>query len=338
MIPSQKRALKKLLSQPQHIVIVTHWSPDGDAIGSSLGLYNYLKKKKQKATVITPNDYPQFLHWMPGNASILDFTKEEEKARKVIAKATLIFCLDFNDLSRINNLGEILRASKAPKVMIDHHPQPTDFATYQLHRVEASSTAELVYDFIDLMGDAKLVDKNIGRCLYSGIVTDTGSFRFPSTSAHTHRIVAKLLDAGVEPSPIHQAIYDDNTEDRLRLLGYTLSEKLKVNLDLHTAWITLSAKEHERFHYRKGDTEGVVNYCLSIRGIRFAAFFAERDGSVKCSFRSKGSFDVNAFARAHFNGGGHRNAAGGGSKESLAQTEKKFESLLPQYRSLLEKP
>lgn len=306
-------------------------------MGSSLGLYNYLLKKKHKVDVITPNDYPGFLHWMKGHKQVTDFQKQPVKAGNLIQKATLFFCLDFNDLGRIAGLGTLISASAAPKVLIDHHPQPTDFAQFALHTVSASSTCELIYNFIELMGDQKLVDKEIANCLYAGIMTDTGSFRFPSTSARTHRIVAALIEAGATNAFVHQSVYDDSTEDRLRLLGYSLGEKLRVLPELHTAYITLSESEMQRFHYRKGDTEGLVNYCLSIRGIRFAAFFAERDGMIKTSFRSKGSFDVNAFARAHFSGGGHRNAAGGSSPLSLADTEKKFTALLPRYKKELAK-
>lgn len=336
MNASEKTALKRLLATPQQIVIVTHWSPDGDAIGSSLGLWHYLRKKGHKVNVITPNDYPEFLHWLPGNKQVTDAQQEPAKAAKLISKATLVFCLDFNDLKRINVLGKLLAESQAPKVLIDHHPQPDNFARFNLHKVSASSTAELIYEFMELMGDAKLVDKHIGNCLYVGIMTDTGSFRFPATSARTHAVVQRLIEAGAENSRNHNRIYDDNTENRIRLLGYALSEKLVVLPELHTAFFTLSHEEHERFGYQKGDTEGLVNYGLTMRGIVFSVFFAERDGLIKCSFRSKGKFDVNQFARANFNGGGHTNAAGGASMLSLADTVKKFTKLLPDYLAQLQ--
>ncbi|TND05860.1 MAG: phosphoesterase RecJ domain-containing protein [Bacteroidetes bacterium] len=338
MHSSQKLKLRKLLAKPQQIVIVTHWSPDGDAMGSSLGLYNYLLKKKHSVNVITPNDYPDFLHWMKGHKQVTDHLRKPAKAAALVRKATLIFCLDFNNLERIAELGMLVSANAAPKVLIDHHPQPSDFAQFSLHKTTASSTCELIFDFIEQMGDKKHIDKDIANCLYAGIMTDTGSFRFPSTSAKTHRIVASLIEAGATNAFVHQAIYDDSTEDRLRLLGFSLSEKLRVLPEFQTAYITLSEQEQSRFNYRKGDTEGLVNYCLAIRGIRFAAFFAERDGTVKTSFRSKGSFDVNAFARANFRGGGHRNAAGGSSDLSLEEAEKKFTGLLPRYKKELKKP
>jgi phosphoesterase RecJ-like protein len=234
-------------------------------------------------------------------------------------------------------LGEIIEKLPVPKVLIDHHPNPSDFADYVLHKVEASSTAELIYEFIAEMKGVKLIDKNIANCLYAGIMTDTGSFRFPSTSVKTHLVIAALMKAGAENSLNHNRIYDDNSESRLRLLGYALSEKLEVMPEFHTAFFTLNDAELTRFNYQKGDTEGLVNYALTMRGIVFAAFFSERDGKVKCSFRSKGNFDVNQFARAGFNGGGHKNAAGGMLELPLAEVVKKFKSMLPANSAQLKK-
>lgn len=335
MNAKQVTELQELLSEPKNIVIVTHWSPDGDAMGSSLGLYNYLIKKKHKVTVITPNAYPSFLHWLPGNKKVIDFTDKPKPAKSAVAKAKLIFCLDFNSLKRIDALGEEVAKSKASKCIIDHHLQPEDFAHYMLHDVKACSTCELVFEFIELMGDKKLINKDIANSLYTGIMTDTGSFRFPSTQAKTHRIVADLIDAGAENAAIHDRIYDDNTEDKLRLLGYSLSTKLTVLKDYSTAFFQLRDDELKRFNYKKGDTEGLVNYALSIEGIRFAAFFVERDGMIKTSFRSKGDFNVNLFARKHFNGGGHANAAGGASDLSLDESIIKFIEVLANYKKEL---
>jgi phosphoesterase RecJ-like protein len=332
---TQIKEIKTLLSEPKKIVIVTHWSPDGDAMGSSLGLYNYLIKKKHTVTVITPNDYPSFLSWLPGNKKVIDFSAKAKPAKVAVAKANIIFCLDFNSLKRINDLGLEVAKSKAVKCIIDHHLQPEDFADYMLHNVKSSSTCELIYDFIELMGDKKALNKDIANCLYTGIMTDTGSFRFPSTSSKTHRVVAELMEAGAENSSIHNRIYDDNTEDKLRLLGFCLAEKLTVVKECKTAFFNLRADELRRFNYKKGDTEGLVNYALSIEGICFAAFFVERDGEIKTSFRSKGDFNVNLFARKHFNGGGHANAAGGMSDLTLDETIIKFVSLLGGYKKEL---
>lgn len=335
MNSNQVKEVKSLLSKPKHIVIITHWSPDGDAMGSSLGLYNYLIQKNHKVTVITPNDYPSFLNWLPANKTVIDFAAKPKLAKTAVAKADIIFCLDFNSLKRIDKLGDEVAKSTAKKFIIDHHLQPDDFADYMLHDIGACSTCELIYDFIELMGDKKMINKDIANCLYTGIMTDTGSFRFPSTTSKTHRIIAELIDAGAENSEIHNRIYDDNTEGKLRLLGFCLAEKLTVLKEYSTAFFSLRSDELKRFNYKKGDTEGIVNYALSIDGIRFAAFFVERDGEVKTSFRSKGNFNVNLFARAHFNGGGHANAAGGSSDLTLDETVIQFVSLLPENKKQL---
>ncbi len=335
MNAKQIKEAKALLSKPKNIVIITHWSPDGDAMGSSLGLYNYLIQLDHKVNVITPNDYPSFLFWLPGNKKVTDFSKNTKSGKSLLAKADIIFCLDFNSLKRIDMVGNEVAKSSAVKFMIDHHQQPDDFADYMLHNVQACSTCELVFEFMQLMGHKKLMNKDIGNCLYTGIMTDTGSFRFPSTTAKTHYIVASLIEAGAENAEIHNRIYDGNSEGKLKLLGFSLSEKLVVLKEFKTAFFHLTESELLKYNYQKGDTEGVVNYALSIEGIRFAAFLVERDGIVKISFRSRGSFDVNMFARKHFSGGGHKNAAGGMSALGLKKTIQMFETLLPEYKTQL---
>ena len=335
MQKSTAAEFKKALSKATNISIVTHWSPDGDAMGSSLGLYHYLKAKGKNVKVIVPNDYPQFLYWLPGNASVLNHQKNRKKVDDFVMKSDIVFTLDFNSFKRIEELGKVVEKSPAIKILIDHHQQPEQYASLYYHDVNACSTCELVYEFIALMKDTKLVDKKIATCLYTGILTDTGSFRFPSTTAKTHKIVAELIDKGANNSDIYNAIHDDNTVGRLKLLGYCLSEKMVVMEDIKTAYITLSEKEQDEFFYQKGDTEGVVNYPLSIKGIKFSAFFAERDGIIKTSFRSKGKFDVNLFARKHFSGGGHKNAAGGKSDDAMAKTIENFLKVLPLYKKEL---
>jgi len=333
--PTEIKKVQALLSKPKNIVIVTHWSPDGDAMGSSLSLYNYLLKKKHKVTVITPNDYPSFLFWMKGNDKVVNFLTHQKEAKQAVSKANLIFCLDFNSLKRIEKLGDEIKKSKALKMMIDHHQQPDGFADFMLHDVNSCSTCQLIYDFICLMGDQKLIDKHIAACIYTGIMTDTGSFRFRSTTAKTHRVVAELLEAGADNAFIHERIYDDNSEDKLRLLGFCLNEKLTVIQEFKTAFFTLTESEQKRFNYKKGDTEGLVNYALSIDGIKLAGFFVERDESIKISLRSKGDFDVNEFCRKYFNGGGHKNAAGGNSDLSLDELISQFVQLLAQHKKQL---
>ena len=335
MTATEIKKVKALLSKPKNIVIVTHWSPDGDAMGSSLGLYNYLLLKKHKVQVVTPNDYPDFLNWLPGNKKVINFSADAKAATLKVAKADFIFCLDFNSLKRIDLLGQEVAKSDVPKMIIDHHLQPEDFADFLLHDVKASSTCELIYDFIELLGDKKKITKEVADCLYTGIMTDTGSFRYPSTTARTHTVVAELIKAGAENGAIHRLVYDNNTENRLKLLGYCLSEKLNVIEEYSAAYFYLDQHDLEKFNYKKGDTEGIVNCPLSIKSVQFSAFFVERDGIIKISFRSKGKFDVNKFARDHFNGGGHANAAGGMSNLSIKETIAKFIEVLPAYHKQL---
>lgn len=318
------KSFQNLLKKSSKIVIVTHFSPDGDAMGSSLGLHLFLKKLGKKTQVIVPNAYPDFLHWLPDNNKVLIYDKNKLKAEKQLAQADLIFTLDFNSYKRLEGLGDALANSSATKVLIDHHQQPDDYASYYFYDTKACSTCELVYDFIVGLNHKKLIDKKIAACLYTGLMTDTGSFRFPSVNAHTHEILAGLLETGLVPADVHSAVYDSYSYDRLKLLGYALSEKLKVIDGYPVAYFTLTEKELNRFNYQKGDTEGLVNYPFSIKGIKVCALLNETDSYIKMSFRSKGKIDMNKFARSFFNGGGHINAAGGKSSESLTGTEEKF--------------
>lgn len=321
---------KTLLKKTKNVVIVTHWSPDGDAIGSSLGLYHYFKRLNKSVNVVVPNAYPDFLKWMPGNKMVLNFQEQEKKVTKLLNSADIIFTLDFNSYSRLEKLGEVLKETSAPKVLIDHHQQPDSYASYYFHDVKACSTCELVFDFIVGLGDKKRIDKKIAACLYTGLMTDTGSFRYPSVTSNTHLIISELLKTGIVPSDIHSAVYDSYSLDRLKLLGYALSEKMKVIEGFPVAYFTLSEKELSKFNYQKGDIEGLVNYPFSIKGIKVCALFNESDDYVKISFRSKGKIDVNTFARKYFKGGGHINAAGGRSQDSIDVTEKKFIELVKQ--------
>jgi phosphoesterase RecJ-like protein len=328
--------IKQLLASPKKIVIVPHKNPDGDAIGSSLGLYHYLIQNKHNATVITPNDYPNFLKWIPGENSILKHDLQTQDCETLIANADIIFTLDFNAFHRTGNMEPVLAESKAIKVLIDHHQEPDNYAKYIYSDVLMSSTCEMVYHFINMLGMVDNIDATIATCLYVGIMTDTGSFRFKCTTSTTHRIIADLIERGADNAQIHNNIYDTNSYERLQLLGCALSN-LKVIPELRTAYITLSQDELQKFNYKKGDTEGVVNYGLSLDNIIFAAIFIEdkNEGIIKISLRSKGDFSVNAFSRDHFNGGGHINAAGGRSNESLNDTIEKFISILPSYKKAL---
>ncbi len=327
--------LKQDLSEPKNIVITTHKNPDGDAMGSSLGLYNYLTLLRHKVTVITPNEYPSFLNWLSGNNKVVVFENKRKKSEELVASADIIFCLDFNSLKRIEELGDLVRDSKAFKIVIDHHQEPEKFADILYSKPHESSTCQMVFDFIELLGDKNKINSSIANCLYTGIMTDTGSFRFPSTTSKTHHTIAELIEAGAENAAIYDYVNDNNTESKLRLLGYCLSEKLKIFEEYDTAFFALSKEELARFNYRNGDTEGVVNFALSISGIKFAAFFSEKEDRIRISFRSKGNFQVNEFSKKHFSGGGHHNAAGGMSEVSLDETISNFISLLPQYKDLI---
>jgi phosphoesterase RecJ-like protein len=328
--------IKQLLESPKQIVIVPHKNPDGDAMGSTLGLYHYLKKANHLVTVITPNDYPDFLKWIPGDSTVLKHDLQTKESNSLIEKADVIFTLDFNALHRTGNMESVLTESKAIKIMIDHHQAPDDYATYVFSDVTMSSTCEMVYHFIDMLGDANNIDSNIATCLYLGIMTDTGSFRFSSTSSQTHHVVANLIEKGANNSQIHNNVYDSNTPEKLQLLGCALSN-LKIIPEYRTAYITLTQEELNRYNYRKGDTEGVVNYGLSLNNIVLAAIFIEdkQEGIIKISLRSKGQFSVNELSRSHFEGGGHTNAAGGKSYSSLKDTVEKFISILPVYNKAL---
>ncbi|TNJ46128.1 bifunctional oligoribonuclease/PAP phosphatase NrnA [Tamlana fucoidanivorans] len=329
-------SIKKLLSTPKNIVIVAHKNPDGDAIGSTLGLQHYLLKKQHQVQIIVPNDYPSFLKWVPGNQRILVYDYQTKSCNTLIQEADIIFTLDFNAFHRAGNMEHALQQSTALKIMIDHHQAPDDYAAYTYSDVSMSSTCEMVYHFINLLGDDNLVDVDIATCLYLGIMTDTGSFRFPCTTSTTHQVVAHLIERGANNAFIHNSVYDTNSYERLQLLGCALSN-LKVIPEARTAYITLSQEELNRFNYKKGDTEGMVNYGLSLEGIVLAAIFIEdqQEGIIKISLRSKGDFSVNDMSRMHFNGGGHTNAAGGRSELPLKETVEKFISILPSYNKAL---
>lgn len=305
-------------------------------MGSSLGLYAYLIQKGHHVKVITPTDYPYFLHWLPNNSDVIIYTQEQQKADELVANAALIFCLDFNALGRINELGEVIRSASGYKLMIDHHLDPEDFDDYRHWNINACAAAQLVYDFIiNELEDGAYMTKDIATCLYTGIMTDSGSFRFPSATSAVYRIAANLIDAGAEHWRIHQLVYDNATENRLRFLGHCISNKLEVIKELNTAIITVTAAELNEYDIVTGDTEGIVNYALSVNGIRLAAFIIERKDKVKLSLRSTGDFPANEICRKYFNGGGHKNAAGGVSEKNLTDTVDYFKSILPEYKTQL---
>jgi len=335
----EKLALfNEFLSSPKQIVITTHQNPDADALGSSLGLSAYLKKKDHFTTVITPTDYPDFLRWMSGESEVINFENEQHTlAKELIANADMIFCLDFSALNRIKGMEEFVKQSSAKKVLIDHHQQPEKFADFVFWNDRAAATCELIYELIEKLGDNNLIDIPTAECLYAGLVTDTGSFRFDSTSEEVHRIAGELISIGIHPNSIHRKIFDSNTIDRLKFLGFVLGEKLTYLPEYNVVYMAISKEELSRFSSKNGDTEGVVNYGLSIKGVVMAAIFTEKEDMIRVSLRSVDDFSVSEFSRNHFNGGGHKNAAGGRSNDSLEKTVEKFLSLLPKYKEELSK-
>ena len=328
--------LKQALTNISNIVIVGHKNPDGDAIGSCLGLANLLKQLEHQVTVVMPNDFPEFLKWIPETQIIINYEQHRDNVKKCLSEANLVFTLDFNALSRTGDLAQELMATKADFILIDHHQEPDDYALVTYSDVSMSSTSEMVYHFIEFIGGLNLLNKEIATQLYVGIMTDTGSFRFPATTAATHRVIAHLIEAGAPNSIIHQNVYDTNSPDRLKLLGVALKNMVMLP-EYKTAYITMSQEELNNNNFKKGDTEGFVNYALSMKGVIFAMIFIEnkKEKIIKISLRSKGSFSVNDFSRKYFNGGGHTNAAGGKSSKTLSKTVEEFISTLPGYKKEL---
>jgi len=328
----------KIKGRPCNIVITTHHKPDGDAMGSTLGLYHFLKKYHHTVTVMPPNDGGKYLHFLPGHDDVIFFEDNPEFGKSLLEQADIIFSLDYSQLSRVNEMGKIIAACKAVKIMIDHHIDPHPFSDYQLWDEHAAATCELVYHFIETLEDTNKIDATIAMCLYTGIVTDTGSFRFPATTSHLHRIVAKLMETGMKHHLVQEMLYNNSSFNRLQFLGYCLYNKLKVLPEYRTAYIVVTREELEQFNIQTGETEGLVNYALSIEGVIFAALIIDRTLKVKLSFRSIGDFPANEFAAKFFNGGGHFNAAGGESEDTLEATVERFLNALPHYKSILYPP
>lgn len=330
MDSSQK--ILEFVNHAQSIVITAHKSPDGDSIGSSLALYHILKKWGKNVQVVHPDPAPEFLHWVTGQEQIIDFETKQAQAVAALQSADLIFCLDYNEPSRVGDqMQSFLIDSKANKVMIDHHLHPADFCQVVISETTACSTCELIYKWVKDINRLDDLDETSGECIYLGIMTDTGSFRYPSVSADTHEIIADLIRRGVKHFLIHEAVYDTNTVDRIKLRGFALSEKLVCLNEIHVAYASISEEELKKYNYQKGDTEGLVNQILGIQGIKMAVLFVEKDGKVKISFRAKGDYYVNELAKTHFDGGGHAYASGGISSENLEKTVEKFVTFVKDF-------
>ena len=325
-----------LLPEPRNVVITFHQKPDADAMGSALGLYNFLIRFNDNVTVISPTNWAGFLSWMPGAKKVLDFEIQNEKAVKALEEAEWLFCLDFNVLSRTRNMEPVIQNLSCTKILIDHHQQPqTEAFDYGISDTSKSSTAEMVFDFIVNSGHSEKINAEVSECLYAGVMTDTGSFRFNSTSADVHRMVAKLKERGLDHSKIHENLFDNFMEGRFRFFGNTLLNRMEIFYEYNTALIAIPQKDLIKYNVKTGDTEGLVNFPLSIKGIKLAAVIIDRGDERKSSFRSKGGFDVNTFARKYFNGGGHFNAAGGRNTEPLDEVIAKFKKAIRENKEQL---
>ena len=325
-----------LIEKPKNIVITFHQKPDADAMGSGLGLYNFLIQFGHTVSVISPTNWPSFLNWMPGSKTVVDFEMHNDKAKALLQKCEWLFCLDFNVLSRTKRMEPVIESLSATKILIDHHQQPqTEAFDFGISDVTKSSTAEMVYDFIIAAGYSEKINAETAECLYAGVMTDTGSFRFNSTSANVHRMIADLKDKGLEHSQIHENLFDNFLEGRFRFFGNILLNRMDVFYEYNTALIAIPQSDLIKYNVKTGDTEGLVNFPLSIKGIKLAAVIIDRGDERKSSFRSKGGFDVNTFARKYFNGGGHFNAAGGKNIEPLDEVVRKFKAAIKENRELL---
>ncbi len=319
------------LQDPKKIVITMHQKPDPDAMGSSLALFHFLTQFGHDVTVVSPTNWAAFLNWMPSSSEVLDFEtpKQRDKAEKIMRQADWLFCLDFNNIDRTKHMAPLIHSLACTKILIDHHEQPQVASfDYGISVPPKSSTSEMVYDFIVAAGGEEKINSSIIECLYAGVIGDTGSFRFTSATESLHLMVAALKAKGLDHTRVHDNIYDNFLENRLRFIGYILLNKMEVFYEYNAALITITKSELMRFEIKTGDTEGLVNYPLSIQGIRMAALVIDRDEERKWSFRSKGSFDVNTFARTYFNGGGHFNASGGRTYDNLDTTVRRFKEAL----------
>lgn len=324
------------IAKANRILITSHTNPDGDAIGSCLGLYHYFKNHyAADCKVLIPNKYPVFYDWMPGVEEIVIYSGNKDAGKILINTADLIFILDYNSYGRVEVFEKEMHNSKATKIMIDHHPKPEKYFDYSISDTSVSSTAELIYKFLNGLKNKPGINLQASECIYTGIMTDTGSFSYLCNNPETYLVTSDLIKNGVDGERIHRLVYDTYSEDRLRLLGFSINERLVVINEFNTAYIYLSSDDMKKFKFREGDTEGFVNYPLSIKEVNFAAFFREFADKIRISFRSKADFAVNSFAKNHFKGGGHKNASGGDSYDNLEDTLSKFEALLPQYKNLL---
>ncbi|MFL5789172.1 MAG: DHH family phosphoesterase, partial [Flavisolibacter sp.] len=324
-------------SQRKRIVITMHQKPDADAMGSALGLLHFLKQFDHQVVVISPTNWARWVDWMDGAGDVLDYELNKSEADKELDKAEWLFCLDYNHFNRTKTMSPRLASLTCTKILVDHHQEPDEPSfDYGISDTSKSSTCELIYDLIRNSGNGDKINNAVSECLYAGVVADTGSFRFSSTHASVHHMVAFLKERGLEHTKVHEQLYDNFLENRLRFLGHVLSNKMEIYYELNTALIYVSKMELLKYGIKTGDTEGLVNYPLTIQGIKLVGCVIDRDEERKWSFRSKGDFDCNTFARKYFNGGGHFNASGGHDSASLSETVQKFKRVIKENSSLLQ--
>jgi phosphoesterase RecJ-like protein len=319
------------------IVLVPHRNPDGDAMGSVLGLWRVLKNAGFKVQVVSPTKYPEFYHWMDGHEEVIVFSHHPKQSAKAFAESDLLICMDFNQLSRLGDMKPLVESYEGKKILIDHHPYPGNFTDLTISDITYSSTAELIFSVLQSTEMAQYIDRDAATSFFTGIMTDTGSFDFSVSNPNTFEVVAQLTRMGIDQQFIHSKVYDNYSADRMRLMGFCLSNRMVVYPEFHSACMYITLEDQKTFNFKTGDNEGFVNMPLSINGVIFSVLFTEKEKYVKASFRSKGEFAVNEVSEKYFNGGGHRNAAGGELSASLADTIAQFEKILPEFEDRIKK-
>lgn len=326
-----------IANSSKSIVVIPHTNPDGDAMGSVLGLWRVLKNAGYKVKVVSPTKYPEFYHWMDGHDEVIIFSHHPKQSARALDESDLIICMDFNQLSRLGEMRPLIENYPGKKILVDHHPYPGNFTDLIISDITFSSTAELIFSVLQSTSLAQFIDRDAATSFFTGIMTDTGSFDFNVSNPNTFEVVAQLTRMGIDQLDIHSKVYDNYSADRMRLMGFCLSNRMTVYPEYHAASMYITLEDQKAFNFKTGDNEGFVNMPLSIKGVVFSVLFTEKEKYVKVSFRSKGEFAVNEVSEKYFNGGGHRNAAGGEFYASLPEALDQFEKLLPEFEDRIKK-